>query len=106
MAIPKKGSRKITVDHTNYRWAIRRKPSYGQAIAESNLSVAVELYDDPQSKLIVTFPFPRPDNWIKSHNEAVTPGRLAESIRQAKKDGWQPQSRGPAFELNFRQRVS
>ncbi|MFT5447864.1 MAG: hypothetical protein ACI9DC_003043 [Gammaproteobacteria bacterium] len=46
MALPKRGSRKITVDGTDYRWAIRRKPSDGQAIEDSNLTASVELFDN------------------------------------------------------------
>ena len=30
MAIPKKGSRLITVDGTGFRWRVRRKPTYCQ----------------------------------------------------------------------------
>ncbi|MFI6297620.1 hypothetical protein ACIBEJ_38915 [Nonomuraea sp. NPDC050790] len=39
MAIPKKGSRLITVDGVRYRWRIRHKPSYGQGIGEEPATV-------------------------------------------------------------------
>ena len=100
MAILKKGSRKITVDNTDYRWTIRRKPTYSQANGWSSLTVAIELYSEPKSKLVVTFPFSRPDNWIEPHGSAVTPKMVADSIRQAKKHGWRPSVKGPTLSLD------
>ena len=99
MSIPKKGSRKITVDGTTYRWTIRRKPSYGQAIDESNLTAAVELYESPGTTLIVTFPFTRPDSWLTPGNKSVTPSDIKHSIIEALRKGWEPEVNGGAFQM-------
>jgi len=101
MSIPKKGSRKITFEGNTYRWTIRRKPSYGQAINESNLTVAVELLDSPGTTLIVTFPFARPDSWITLENQAVKPSDVKKSISIALKRGWNPSSKGGSFHLDL-----
>lgn len=47
MAMPRRGL--ITVDGAQYRWLIRRRPTYSQAICETPLTVAVELADRPTS---------------------------------------------------------
>ena len=53
MSIPKKGSRKIVVNSIEYRWSIRKKPTYGQAVdnLNSGLIAAVELYLNAGSTL-------------------------------------------------------
>lgn len=44
MAIPKKGSRKITVNNLVFRWLIRRKATYSQVdYGFGKLHVAIEL---------------------------------------------------------------
>ena len=100
MAIPKKGSRKITVDGTDYRWTIRRKPSYGQAIEESMLTAAIELFENPGSLLLVTFPFPRPDSWVSNDGRAVTPTAIERSIKKSIEAGWKPAQCSPNFNLD------
>ena len=100
MSIPKKGSRKITVDGLEYRWTIRKKPSYGQAIDESNLTAAIELYDSPGTTLVITFPFTRPDSWISPGNESVKPSDIKDSIIRAVQQGWKPDSKGSVFHLS------
>ncbi len=99
MGIPKKGSRKISVDGIEFRWKIRKKPSYGQAIDESNLTAAIELYDSPRTTLIVTFPFTRPDSWISPSNDSVKPSDIKDSIIQAIQKGWNPKSGSSTFHL-------
>jgi len=80
MSITKKGSRKITVNETEYRWSIRRKPTYAEAVDDYNLSAVVELYDNPRSKLMITFPFVRPDSWISPNKNAVKPSDIEDCI--------------------------
>ena len=101
MSIPKKGSRKINVNGTEYRWSIRKKPSYGQAINESNLTAAVELYDNPCSTLIITFPFLRPDSWISPSKKQVTPSDIKDLIEKALSKGWTPALNGKTFDLTL-----
>ncbi|TMR88031.1 hypothetical protein EJK15_68485 [Nonomuraea basaltis] len=45
MAIPKKGSRHITVDGAVLRWRVRRKPTYCQGNGWGPMTFAVELAD-------------------------------------------------------------
>ncbi|MEU3189786.1 hypothetical protein ABZ686_03910 [Streptomyces sp. NPDC006992] len=42
MTLNKKGSRLITVDGIEYRWRIRRKPSYMQGLCWTPMTYAVE----------------------------------------------------------------
>ncbi|MFI7647394.1 hypothetical protein ACIBTZ_15110 [Micromonospora sp. NPDC049460] len=100
MAIPKKGSRLISVDDITYRWRIRPKPTYSQGLAETALTYAVELEQDPGSVLVVTTDFPRPDNWIVSSGRAVRPTEVAETIRAALRQGWRPDRPSPVMQMS------
>lgn len=101
MSIVKKGSRKIIVEGREYRWTIRKSPSYGQAIDESNLTLAAELFEEPGSTLVVTFPFARPDSWISSGKRSVKPSDVEQSIKLALENGWLPDLDGKSFQLRF-----
>ncbi|MFJ9752890.1 hypothetical protein [Streptomyces chartreusis] len=100
MALVKKGSRLITVDGISYRWRIRRKPTYSQALAWSPLTYAVELADSPGSTLVVTTNHPHPNSWMLESPGAVVPSAVAESIRSARTRGWAPKSPGSPFHLD------
>lgn len=100
MAIPKKGSRKIVVDGIEYRWRIRWKPSYGQGIGESNLTAVVELYENPQSTLVITFPWLRLDALVGVAEETVMPKMIKNCIKNALAQGWNPNKKGKTFKLN------
>ena len=104
MALTRKGTRPIAVDGVNYRWYVRRKPSYGQALALSNLTVAVAL-DAPSggSVLLVDVGRPRPDNWMGTAEAAVCPADVARYVRAARAAGWEPSAPGRAFRLNAEQ---
>ena len=102
MSIPKKGSRKITVADQDYRWSIRKKPTYAQAISEGpDFTAAVELYNSPGATLVVSFHFSRPDSWISPNNESVTPSDIERAILKAINQGWKPAKKGKTFHLNF-----
>ena len=92
MAIPKKGSRKITVDDVVYRWRIRSKPTYSQGAFGANVTAAVELYEDAFSTLHITFPWVRCDNWIGHPKTPVTPRHVSDSILSALSEGWDASS--------------
>ena len=62
MALPRNGTRKITVDREEYSWAIRKKPTYVQGAFASPMTFAVECAQAPQRILVVTTTIPRPDN--------------------------------------------
>ena len=97
MALPKKGSRKIVVDEVEYRWSIRRKPTYSQAAFDCDMTAAVELAASPGAALLITFPWARSDNWVGSKASPITPKHIEACITAALKEGWKPQSEGGAF---------
>ena len=101
MAFPRKGSSAITVDGIDYRWRIRNRPTYSQALDEDGgLIVAVQTALDPLCVLRVALNCSRPDNWILENNNSVTPSNVSAYIRAALADGWQPNSPGSAHEMD------
>lgn len=93
MAIPKKDSRKITIDGINYRWKVHWR--------DSKMSTAVELYDNPQSVLQITFPWiPKKDFWDWYEIPAIiTPKIIANCIKSALSQGWKPTEKGKTFQF-------
>lgn len=100
VAIVRKGSRLITVDGVAYRWRIRRRPTYGQAIGEGPLTIPIEPAEGPGPVLLVSLPFSRPDAWVGERTMAVRPALVAEVIRTALRRGWDPSRPGRAFALD------
>ncbi|MEV6874027.1 hypothetical protein [Amycolatopsis sp. NPDC051128] len=82
MSLPRKSSRPLTVDGVEYRWTVRRKPTYGQAIG-GTMTYAVELADRPGATLVVDTGRPRPDNWLHLPTEPIRPAEVADGIRAA-----------------------
>jgi len=102
MALVRKGSRRITVDGTDYRWVIRRRPSYGQSLGQSPLTFAVEDADESGQVLLVTTRYSRPDNCMRHDpGPPVTPAVVANAVRRARRAGWQPSSPGSAHRLDL-----
>ncbi|MFI6452490.1 hypothetical protein ACIBF6_13110 [Streptosporangium amethystogenes] len=101
MAIPKKGSRLITVDGVIYRWRIRRKPTYCQGNGWGPLTFAVESAEKPGRVLLVALPFARPDAWLGERTMAVRPALVTAIIGTALDRGWDPQQKGNAFTLDL-----
>jgi hypothetical protein len=54
MALVRRGSRRIVVDGTVYRWRLRGRPAYFQGLAWSPCTFAVEHADTPGTTLVVT----------------------------------------------------
>jgi hypothetical protein len=98
MSLPQKGSRSIEIDGARYRWLIRRKPTYGQGIGESGLSVAIELLDHGAT-LVVVLDAHRPDAWIDPGQVSVTPRDVARFVRAGLARGWTPALAGKTVEL-------
>jgi hypothetical protein len=73
MALPQKGTRRITVDGKLYRWVLRKKPTYCQGAFASPMTFAVESADCPKRTLVVTTTVARPDNWLHARSLPVTP---------------------------------
>ena len=99
MGIPKKGSRKITVDGEPFIWLIRKKATYGQTDFGVGLNVAVEHAEESGSKLIILTDKPHPKDWATREVKAVTPSEVASWINRAIKAGWEPKKSGKPFEF-------
>lgn len=99
MAITKKGSRRILVEGSAYRWAVRSRPTYAQALGQSPTSFAVELEGIGQTTLVVTLSTNRPDAWIDSTASTVTPSTVERAICAALRQGWRPSERGTPYVL-------
>ncbi|GAA3312829.1 hypothetical protein GCM10020219_023560 [Nonomuraea dietziae] len=74
MAIPKKGSRLITVDGARFRWRVRRKPTYCQGNSWGPMMFAMELADTLGRVLLVSLPCSRPDAWWGERTMAIRAG--------------------------------
>ncbi len=99
MAIPRKGSRLITVDGKVYRWAVRHKPTYVQGLGWAPLTFAVEDADTPGQVLSVATRSMRLDNWLGLPGTPMTPQVVEQSIRTALTAGWEPDRSDGAFKL-------
>ncbi|GIF06257.1 hypothetical protein [Actinoplanes siamensis] len=99
MAMPRKGSRLITVDGTSYRWAIRPRPTYDEGLAQAPMTFVVELADAPGQVLVVATTSLRPDNWFSLPGGSVTPRIVETSVQAALAAGWEPGRSGDAFRL-------
>lgn len=82
MALPRKGSRNITVDGTTYRWRLRRRPTYSQALAWSPCTYAVEHADEAGTTLVVTTDHPHPSNWLGHEPKPVLPSDVKTGQRK------------------------
>ncbi|WP_440068982.1 hypothetical protein [Streptosporangium sp. OZ121] len=101
MAIPKKGSRLISVDGIAYRWRIRHKPTYCQANSWGPLTYAVESAEGRGRVLLVELPCSRPDAWYGERTMTVGPALVAATIRRALDRDWDHSRAGGAFTLNL-----
>ena len=90
MSITKKGSRRIVVDGTVYRWVIRRKPSRGQADYAELLTFAVVQENIRGSLLHVNMSAARYDIMYDVPHSVVSPRTVAVAIHKALTAGWQP----------------
>ncbi|MFF1300993.1 MULTISPECIES: hypothetical protein [unclassified Streptomyces] len=101
MALGRKGSRRIVVDGTAYRWRLRRRPTYFQALAWTPCTFAVEDADVPGTTLVVTTDQPHPSNWFGREAKPVLPSDVAQTIQRALSEGWTPSAPGSPFHLNL-----
>ncbi|WP_212735496.1 hypothetical protein [Herbidospora galbida] len=101
MAMPRKGSRLITVADTVYRWRVRHRPTYCEGLAWSPLSFSVEHATRPRSALKVTLPCARPDNWLGEKTMTLRPALVASVIRRALGRGWTPDAGAGAVFLDI-----
>lgn len=100
MTLVRKGSRRIVVDGTAYRWRLRGRPTYFQGLAWSPCTFAVEHADTPGVTLVVTTDQPHSSNWFGHEAESVLPSGVAAAVRLALSEGWTPTAPGSAFHLD------
>jgi hypothetical protein len=74
MTLPRKGTRKITVDGIEYRWLL--SPN------DSGLELAVECIEYPREKM----------GALIKYGNIVSPGLVRKAILYALSTGWQPQT--------------
>lgn len=60
----------MTVGAAKYRWTVRDRPTYAQAIAQSHLTVAVESAEVRGQTLHLTLPGVRCDNWLAQRSNS------------------------------------
>ncbi|MFV2195562.1 hypothetical protein [Nocardiopsis sp. LOL_012] len=102
MSLVRKGSRHITVDGTGYRWRVRRRPTYAQALCEFPMTFAVELAEEPGQTLVVATQHPHPGSWLSDAPPVpVTPGIVSTAIRSALAQGWSPACPGSAHHMKL-----
>ena len=98
MAIPKKGTRKITVNDLAFRWLIRRKATYGQTdYGIGKLHVAVELEENPGTSLFIFTDRKHPKDYGAEKINPVKPSDISNWIKQALEIGWNPLKSGNPF---------
>lgn len=102
MTIPKKGSRQIVVDGECYRWYIRRKPTYCQALMQTQLTLTVEHLTHPGTTLIAELPQPHPSHWMNHPVVPVLPSDVERIIRLGIAKGWQPPKDGGSFAVTYK----
>ncbi|MGW1544196.1 hypothetical protein ACWCPM_28830 [Streptomyces sp. NPDC002309] len=100
MALGRKGSRRIVVGGTTYRWRLRRRPTYSQAIGWSPCTYAVEHAEHPGTTLVVTTDQPHTGNWLGLPGSPVPPSDVADAIDAALRQGWVPTRTGSPFHLD------
>ncbi|MFI5875864.1 hypothetical protein ACIBAH_26095 [Streptomyces sp. NPDC051445] len=100
MALARKGSRRIVVDGTAYRWRLRGRPTYSQGLAWTPCTYAVEHADTPGMTLVVTTDQTHPSNWIGREVEPVLPSSVVAAVQLALHMGWTPTASGSAFHLD------
>jgi hypothetical protein len=100
MALGRRGSRHIVVDGTLYRWRLRRRPTYGQALCWSPCTYAVEHADHPGTTLVVTTNQPHAGNWLGRPGRPVLPSDVAAAVESALRQGWVPTRAGSPFHLD------
>jgi hypothetical protein len=101
MAIRRRGARQLVVEAVAYRWSVRPRPTYSQAIGASPLSFAVELASSGGTTLVVTVHSQRADSWVSEKRSVVTPALVERAVRQALRQGWRPAENGAPYALSL-----
>ena len=102
MALPKKGSRSITVDNIKYRWVGDLTNFEGE-----NFGVLlIELYNEPRQKIRATFSWTQISREYKKVNQKLSkvfdnppPYIVRQTILYGLMIGWKPYSGGGLLDL-------
>ena len=99
MAISKRKSRSITVDEQTFRW------KFDHDWKREDGTIAIQLDAKIGCKLIITLPDWKDDTFypfqVKENKpKTVTPSFVENSIREAKKIGWNPEGKG-SFHVRY-----
>lgn len=84
MGLAKKGSRRITIDETVYRWRVSPDD-------EPGLGIVVELYEQPGQRMVT---------WVE-HGNTISPWLVRKVILQALSQGWKPADKAKPFLLRL-----
>lgn len=100
MAIPKKGTRAITVGEDQYRWLIRRKATYGQSVyGIGRIRVAIQHAETPGTTLSIITDRKHPHDIKTKSVIPVTPSDISNWIKQALELNWKPSQKGIPFSV-------
>ena len=93
MAIPKKGSRNITIGAQRFRWVV--------SIHDNTANLVVELADDPGQRLQAHFECrdlhvrDASGEWkFHSQKQSITPSNVRRLLTHALEKGWRPEQKG------------
>ncbi|WP_435108300.1 hypothetical protein [Nocardiopsis synnemataformans] len=109
MTLVRKGTRRITVDGTAYRWRTRKRLTRAQCEQPDGgpMTFVVEGAETPGNPLVVTLGHTRPRGYCRPFRastgpepEPVTPARVVAAVRGALAEGWRPGDSGGPFRLD------
>lgn len=110
MSIPRKKSRGIEVNGTQYRWMLKSGSSGGYPRLIGNTAPVLTLtaqIDDPKpgkvmQATLISKKWRTLDEYERehgTHKASLTPASVARVIAYARSAGWYPMERGAAFEV-------
>lgn len=99
----------VTVDGIQMRWSVKAEPVRSATGGDIGLRLSVVLHDETKTRhgtlkawreLVLQYPFERQKHPSRfPEKPRVDPIHLAADIKLAMEAGWEPRSRGRAFEL-------
>ena len=103
MAIPRKGSRRIVVDGTQYLWRIRRKATPNQIdYGYGSLHVSIAAAHGKGATLAIVTDRPHPGDIFPRPVAPVTPADIRDWIGLGLASGWLPEQKGPTIFTDMR----
>jgi hypothetical protein len=95
MALPRKGSHRIVIDGTEYRWQLGKRESPGRLLSFTDRVIVQRAIGG--AVLIRTLGL-RWDSY-DSEQEPITPRIVEEFIREGIREGWRPEESGPPVRM-------